>query len=375
MEILKKEDYEIQTIFNEDSIDILVEDGEVENIDADEIEGIGADGGFVKRTSKPGAGNKFYITDDRGGYSWCIQGSPTDPNCDVLANCVGYACGRFNEIIGAMKYPTLNCNAENFIERAKQAGLEVVDYPTLGGIIVMQRGATLSGGDGAGHVLIVEDILEYGANGYASKIYTSESGYGSSAFWNSTRSNANGRWGHGSDYKFRGCIVNPAVGKKNAYKEPTPTPTPGPVGKFNIGDKVIINGALYTSSNAASPAGHTGDKVTNITRVNPGSAHPYNTTGDLGWMDEASIRAYVEPTPAPSTKIEAGDIVTVNGAGNATSTGTSRAWTRNYNNQRMKVIMIAEGRPYPYACNQYGEGVVGRASDVTGWFSASSVKK
>jgi hypothetical protein len=41
----------------------------------------------------------------------------------------------------------------------------------------------------------------------------------------------------------------------------------------------------------------------------------------------------------------------------------------------MKVIMIAEGAPYPYACNQYGEGVVGRASDVTGWFSASSVKK
>lgn len=377
MEILRKEDYEIQTTFNEDSIDVLVEDGEVENIDAEEVEGIGADGGFVKRTSKPGAGNKFYITDDRGGYSWCIQGSPTDPNCDVLANCVGYACGRFNEIIGRMAYPTLNCNAENFIERAKQAGLEVVDYPTLGGIIVMQRGATLSGGDGAGHVLIVEDILEYGANGYASKIYTSESGYGSSAFWNSTRSNANGRWGHGSDYKFRGCIVNPAVGKKNAYKEPAPSPTPGPVGKFEVGDKVIINGALYTSSNATSPAGHTRDKVTNITRVNPGSAHPYNTTGDLGWMDEASIRAYVEPTPtpAPSTKIEVGDIVTVNGAGNAASTGTSRTWTRKYNNQRMKVIMIAEGRPYPYACNQYGEGVVGRASDVTGWFSASSVKK
>lgn len=379
MEILKKEDYEIQTTFNEDSIEVLVEDGEVENIDAEEIEGIGADGGFVKRTSKPGAGNKFYITDDRGGWSWCIQGNPTDKDCDVLANCVGFADGRFNEIIGRMAYPTLNCNAENFIERAKQAGLEVVDYPTLGGIMVMQKGATLSGGDGAGHVFIVEDILEYGANGYASKIYTSESGYGGSAFWNSTRSNANGRWGHGSGYKFRGCIVNPAVGKKNAYKEPAPAPTPGPVGKFNVGDKVIINGALYTSSNAASPAGHTGDKVTNITRVNPGSAHPYNTTGDLGWMDEASIRSYVEPkpepTPAPSTKIEAGDIVTVNGAGNAASTGTSRAWTRNYNNQRMKVIMIAEGRPYPYACNQYGEGVVGRASDVTGWFSASSVKK
>ena len=41
----------------------------------------------------------------------------------------------------------------------------------------------------------------------------------------------------------------------------------------------------------------------------------------------------------------------------------------------MKVIMIAEGRPYPYACNQYGEGKVGNASSVTGWFSESGVRK
>ena len=61
------------------------------------------------RTSKPGAGNKFYITKSKGGYSTCIQGSPTDSQCNVLANCVGYACGRFNEIIGSMKYPSLNC--------------------------------------------------------------------------------------------------------------------------------------------------------------------------------------------------------------------------------------------------------------------------
>ena len=29
------------------------------------------------RTSKPSAGNKFYITKSRGGYSTCIQGSPS----------------------------------------------------------------------------------------------------------------------------------------------------------------------------------------------------------------------------------------------------------------------------------------------------------
>ena len=158
------------------------------------------------RTTKPGAGNKFYITTSKGGYSTCIQGSPTDSQCNVLANCVGYACGRFNEIIGSMKYPSLNCNAENFVSRAKSIGLKVVSYPTLGGIMVWQKGSTLSGNDGAGHVAIVERIDS------ANQIYTSESGYGSSAFWNSIRNNSNGRWGLGSGYTFIGCIVNPAIG-------------------------------------------------------------------------------------------------------------------------------------------------------------------
>ena len=167
------------------------------------------------RTTKPESGNKFYNTVSKGGYSHCIVGYPTDKGCNVLSNCVGYACGRFNEIIGTMKYPYLNCNAENFIERAKQYGLEISDKPTLGGIMVWQKGATLSGNDGAGHVAIVEKIID------DNTIYTSESGYGSNAFWNSTRSNTSGRWGIGSDYKFRGCIINPSI-KDNIPSESKP---------------------------------------------------------------------------------------------------------------------------------------------------------
>ena len=64
--------------------------------------------------------------------------------------------------------------------------------------------------------------------------------------------------------------------------------------KFKIGDKVIINGYLYKSSNATSPSGSIKNKVTNITRTANGSKHPYNTTGDLGWMDESSIKLYNE---------------------------------------------------------------------------------
>jgi hypothetical protein len=62
--------------------------------------------------------------------------------------------------------------------------------------------------------------------------------------------------------------------------------------KFKIGDKVIINGNLYVSSNASTPSGSVKNKVTNITRIASGSKHPYNTTGDLGWMDESSIKLY-----------------------------------------------------------------------------------
>ena len=167
---------------------------------------------FKMRTTKP-SNNKFYITKGKGGYSLCVVGSPTDPKANVLANCVGYACGRFNEIIGTMKYPGFNCNAENFIEKAKSYGLKISKTPTLGGIMVWQKGATLSGNDGAGHVAIVEKINN------SNSIYTSESGWGGPTFWNATRTNSNGRWGMASGYKFRGCIVNPAV-------KPEPTPSP-----------------------------------------------------------------------------------------------------------------------------------------------------
>ena len=170
---------------------------------------------FQIRTSKPSAGNKFYITKSRGGYSSCINGYPTDKDCNVLANCVGYACGRFNEIIGSMKYPYLNCNAENFIERAINTyGLEIGQTPKAGAIMVWQKGSTLSGNDGAGHVAIVEKVID------ANTVYTSESSYGGSTFWNSTRKNSNGRWGIGSGYTFRGFIYNPSV-----KEEVTPTPS------------------------------------------------------------------------------------------------------------------------------------------------------
>ena len=312
------------------------------------------------RTTRPTAGNKYFIRKANGGYSTCIQGKPTDSQCNVLANCVGYACGAYNEELGLgyEKYH-LNCNAENFIERAIASGLSVLSKPVVGSILCWEGVGSL-----AGHVAIVIEVINDNC------IRTAESGYGSSRpFWITTRYNNNGRWGLNSNYRPRGFIVNPNYPYNPTPKpEPTPTPAPTPSDKFNIGDKVVINGALYTSSNAASPAGSISNKVTNITRKNPGSAHPYNTTGDLGWMNESDIRMYTEPTPAPAPvdkTLHVGDKVKIIGTGNGASDGSSNiaygiGWTR-------EILKIYSGRKFPYQ--------VGNSTGTTGFYPESSLEK
>lgn len=66
--------------------------------------------------------------------------------------------------------------------------------------------------------------------------------------------------------------------------------------KFKIGDKVVINGDLYMSSNALKPSSTVKNKITYITRIAKGAKHPYNTTGDLGWMNESDIKLYQDDT-------------------------------------------------------------------------------
>ena len=372
------DDESVQYLFNTDSIETLndPEDGAViENIDAEDIEGIGAGNWFI-RTTKP-SDNKNFITTGSGGWNTCIKGYPMDAKANVLANCVGYASGRFNEIINEARgttgcaYKTLNCNAEGFIERAKKAGLQVGSTPRVGAIVCWQKGATLNGGDGAGHVAIVERVDSN------SKIYTSESGYGSTAFWNQSRSNSNGRWGIGSGYSFRGFIYLPedvqkVVNGGNTPVQPETDSSNGYTGKFKEGDRVYIEGLLYTSSTAKNPASSIGRKLTTITRVAKNTAHPYNTTGDLGWMDEKDITLYIEPTPTPvptptpaAPSLQVGDTVKIIGTGNGSTYGTSNTaygigWTR-------KILKIWEGRPYPYQ--------IGNNSGTTGFYKADALQK
>lgn len=167
---------------------------------------------FNRRTEAPSYDNKYYLQRSYGGFNSAISGKPLYCDGSVLSNCVGYANGRFGEIIAeitgkeGIRYNTLNCDAENFIERAIKAGLDI-DYNNmrLGGIAVFAKGKPGEAGDGSGHVLVVEHI--YSIN----RINCSESFYGGSAFVNQDRNNANGRWGLGEEYTFRGCIINPFI--------------------------------------------------------------------------------------------------------------------------------------------------------------------
>lgn len=163
---------------------------------------------FKPRTTKPEAGNPYYNRIANGGYSGAIKGHPVDAGCDVLANCVGYAAGRFNEIIGKNKFVYFHHppNAEDFYDLAVSSGLSVGQTPMLGAIIVWAKGKTHTSGDGAGHVAVVESVNADGS------IITSESGYGANKpFWTSKRIKGNGNWGESSAYRFLGFIYNPAV--------------------------------------------------------------------------------------------------------------------------------------------------------------------
>lgn len=278
------------------------------------------------RTSLPEYGNPFYNTTDVGGYSTCIYGVPTCDGRNVLSNCVGYACGRFNEIIGYMKYPAFNCNAENFIKRARQyyPELKITDYPTQGGIMVFHKI-----GEDYGHVFIVEKVID------ENTIYTSESVYGDTAFFNATRYRGS-NWSMGDSYEFLGCINNPAVNN-----EPVEI-------KYEKGNTVIVNGRIYSK---ATPDGVAGVTLTNykavITLIYDGEdrVHPYNIEHGLGWVGNDEVTLYEKPKPEPTKEIVKGTRVRTTGTGNESSYGDGGGAMTGLEGI---VTNIIEGRPYPY---------------------------
>lgn len=80
--------------------------------------------------------------------------------------------------------------------------------------------------------------------------------------------------------------------------------------KYDIGNKVFLKKGipLYKNANANTLSSYNNkDRNTVITRRVKGTKHPYNTTGDLGWVNESDIKLQENPIPKYECEIELTD--------------------------------------------------------------------
>ena len=274
-------------------------------------------GTFTPMTSKPTKSDKYiylYNNSKNGGKSLCITGKPADSTCNVLANCVGWACGRFNHIYNlitgynGIKYSRFCCNAENFIEVAKSYGLSTGTTPKPGAIMVWQKGTTLSSSDGAGHVAIVEKVIS------STQVMTSESGYGNFVFKNKTRSKGTGNWGAGSAYKFRGFIYNPAV-TSSTVNGSTNTSSSSTTKVSTVARNTNVN-QIYVSvtnlrvrstpSTSGSSIGYASKGYYNYYDTKTANGYTWYRIGTNQWIAHSTSWSKVYPV---STDFKVGDVV------------------------------------------------------------------
>ena len=118
---------------------------------------------FIPRIQSPDDDDVNYINTSKGGNNKCAA---IQNNGSVLPNCVGYAWGRFMEILGST--PKLCTGNASDWYGAKQDNYERGTEPRVGAVACWSRGNGVSG-----HVAIVESVHEDGG------ITTSNSDYGS----------------------------------------------------------------------------------------------------------------------------------------------------------------------------------------------------
>lgn len=154
---------------------------------------------YTKRTTAPGTDNKYYKHVNYGGLNSCIH----IKNGSCLPNCVGYAWGRWYELLGS-KPKLSRGNAENWY--SYNDGYKRGSKPKIGAVICWRKGKAGVSSDGAGHVAIVEEVYSDGS------ILTSNSAYGGTRFY--TKKLYGPNYSIGSAYTFQGFIYNP-----NEYAE------------------------------------------------------------------------------------------------------------------------------------------------------------
>ena len=162
--------------------------------------------------------SNYYIMTSYGGWSPCIQGNNAyglRPFAgSVLPNCVGYAVGRWNELmnLGACTYLG-NRDAKWLYSLAISQGCTASSTPTTGALMVW---GDLTDPNDDGHAAIVETVNS------PTQVVASESGWNYTSapiIRNITRNSGGGSWG--SSKPFLGFV-----------DIPVPIPTPGGSSKY-----------------------------------------------------------------------------------------------------------------------------------------------
>ena len=159
---------------------------------------------YVARLSEPSISDKNFIRFDEGGYNYCID--IVGNSC--LPNCVGYAWGRWRELLGEYHYLSTS-NAEDWWGNTSD-GYSRGQTPKLGAVVCWRKGQAYNENDGCGHVAIVEEIKSNG------DIVTSESVYGGARFRTRTYTKASNYY-LAQGYVFQGFIYLPLTYQKSKY--------------------------------------------------------------------------------------------------------------------------------------------------------------
>lgn len=148
---------------------------------------------------------------------------------------------------------------------------------------------------------------------------------------------------------------------------PAPTPAPTPSTNFAVGDKVVpktyvdYNGTrLVKTRDYYFISEIKGDRA--VLRADSVSGAVYCA---INTNNITKVGASAPSTPSGDFKY--GDSVIVNGVGTANSKGGG-ATTKNYSNQKAKVVGNKFNGRYPLNCNNNTYG-------VTGWFPTNNIRK
>lgn len=235
---------------------------------------------FTPRLTALDTTDKYWRHTSKGGLNECIHIS----GGSCLPNCVGYAWGRFYEIIS--EKPNLSkCNAEMWYGNTADS-YKRSNTPALGVVACWSKGKVGNGADGAGHVAIVEHIEADG------DIVTSNSAYGGKRFYIQTYKKSAG-YNFGA-YKFQGFILPPVQ-----IKETTPATTSKPTAStaFKVSNVVEFKGRTHYASSTGTRGTSAKPGSAKITIVAAGAAHPYHLINDgsgstvYGWVNASDVSA------------------------------------------------------------------------------------